>query len=167
MTDESGAAWPASKAALLERIGSERAGLEHEVAGIPEARLLAAGAEGWSAKDHLAHIAAWERVLIALLRGAPEREAFALDEATLATMNTDGVNAILRGRSAALPLSDVLAEFQAAHAAVLALLEDLPEPALFAALAADDPRPRMQKIAGDTYLHYEEHRAWIVQLFQV
>lgn len=166
MTDQASPALPASRAELLSRINTARGALERAVAALPESRLLAAGADGWSVKDHLAHIAAWERVLNALLHGAPEHEAFGVEAAWLATLDTDGVNAILHERSTSLTPSEVLAEFHAAHAALLTLLDELPEADLHAPLADDDPRPRMQKIAGDTYLHYDEHRTWIAQLLE-
>ncbi|HLZ69600.1 MAG TPA: maleylpyruvate isomerase N-terminal domain-containing protein [Dehalococcoidia bacterium] len=166
MADEAGAAFPESKDALLNRIRAARSALDADLAGVPDARLAATGADGWSLKDHLAHIAAWERVLIALLRGAPEHEAFAINQSALATLDTDGVNAILRERGAALPPDAVRAEFHAAHAAVLAEVQEMPESALVAPLAADDPRSRVQKIAGDTYLHYDDHRAWIAPLLR-
>jgi uncharacterized damage-inducible protein DinB len=166
MTDLPPPALPANGADLRTRIDTSRAALERDVAALTEQRLAVVGADGWSVKDHLAHIAAWERVLIALLRGAPEHEAFGIDAARLAALNTDGVNAILHERSVAWSPAAALTEFQAAHTALLSLLDELPEAGLFAPLADDDLRPRMQKIAGDTYLHYDEHRTWITPLLE-
>lgn len=156
---------PRSKADLLDRVPRSRGALEDALAGLSAAQLTAAGPDGgWSVKDHLAHIAAWEQILLGVLAGRPEHEVFGVDENALATLDTDGLNAILDVRHKAQPLSDVLAEFARSYNQTLAALASLAEADLFAPVAPDDPRPRMQKIASDTYAHYDEHRTWIAAL---
>ena len=60
---------PKSKAELLMRIRVARSELDLTVAGLDEAALAAPGPEGWSVKDHLAHLAAWARKVLANMDG--------------------------------------------------------------------------------------------------
>jgi hypothetical protein len=52
-------ALPRDKGELIERIEAGRAALGEAIAGLSEAQLVAPlDGEGWSVKDHLAHLAA-------------------------------------------------------------------------------------------------------------
>ena len=79
------AAVPHDKAELMARIDREWAALERTLALLSESQMTTAGPGGWSAKDLLAHISAWERVLlICHLQGGSFAEAAGMDEATAA-----------------------------------------------------------------------------------
>ena len=150
-----------SKRELLDLIHRSRGALEQQIDGLNDETLTRAPAGGWSVKDHLAHIAAWERFVLARLAGSSEAEAFDLDAAELMRMNTDGVNAILYRRSRDLLPVRVRDEFRASHQALLDAPAAIDEARLFQSVAEDDPRLWMEKIANDSYRHYAEHRAWI------
>jgi uncharacterized damage-inducible protein DinB len=58
------------------------------------------GAGGWSVKDNLAHLAAWERfMLLYHLQSHPPHEAMQVGEATMEQAGEDGLNAIIHERN--------------------------------------------------------------------
>src|SRR5688572_27717665 len=87
------------KTALLERIRQARSALEQSVGRLSDERLVAPGPDGWSAKDHLAHLVTWEQSLVAMLERRPRYIAMGLDEATYLGNEADGLNAIFYQRS--------------------------------------------------------------------
>ena len=157
---------PRTKAELLERIPRARAALEETITRLSESELDAAGPEGWSVKDHLAHIAAWERMIVAHLRDGSAHAVVQMDETTYAAKTLDELNEAIYQQHKDLPPARALADFRQAHREILGLLEGMDEAAFWKPYWPDDPerRPVMDKVAGDTYRHYLEHRAWIQDL---
>ncbi len=160
---------PKGKAELLERIARTRAALEETVGSLSEAQLVAPGPdEGWSAKDHLAHLATWERGLAALLRRDPRYAAMGVDEQSYLSNETD-LNAIIYQRNKDRPPADVLDSLRQAQQELLAALAGLTDADLFKTYShyqPDEPgedsgAPILGWIAGNTYDHYAEHQAWI------
>ena len=60
--------------------------------------------------------------------------------------------------------SDIRAEFRAAHEAIVECIEALRPEQLAQPYWPGEERTVAGKIAGDTYLHYDEHRAWILEI---
>ena len=56
-------ATPPTRALLVAQTEQERDKLSALIAGMSREQLLWPGAYGWSAKDHVAHLAEWERML--------------------------------------------------------------------------------------------------------
>ncbi len=154
---------PPNMAELLARIGQSRAALEHLVAPLDEHRLSAPGGDGWSIKDHLAHLAVWQQSLLALLEGRDREAAIGIhtgddDDAG----DVDALNAVLHARRRDRPLPEVLAEFRRSQQQVLTALErlsdaDLAKPYAHYQPEDDDQRPVIGWIIGNTYGHEEEH----------
>jgi hypothetical protein len=163
---------PLNKAELMARIDREWAALERAIAPLSVAQLTAPGADGWSVKDLLAHISAWERVLlISDLQGGTFAEAAGMDEATSAATEhmtaETGLNDYFYQRDKELPLSEVLANLRETHQHITAALEQLDDADLQRAHDPDDPASHLvDNIVGDTYAHYREHRATIEALFE-
>jgi uncharacterized protein YndB with AHSA1/START domain len=158
---------PRDTADLLERIQREWAALEHVLAGLSDEQMEAHAADEWSIKDHLAHLTAWERFMLShYLQGRPAHEAMQVDEATWKTLDENGVNAILHERNKARPAAEVLADRRRFHEQVVAALEKMSFADLMRPLFADDPqaRPLIGWVIGNTYEHYQEHRATIEAL---
>src|SRR5262245_49013444 len=90
---------PTSTAQVLERIQTEWAALQSVVSGLSEAALTSVGPEGWAVKDHVAHIAEWERGCTGVLAHRPQAEAFGLDAQAYAEMrDVDQLNDVLYRR---------------------------------------------------------------------
>jgi hypothetical protein len=169
---------PRDKRDLLRRIEAGRAELEAAIDSLDERQLTAIrDAQGWVVKDHLAHLAAWERSIVFLLQGRPRYEGLGVDEATYRTTEADGfdrVNAAIRLQTAGQTLAETLAGFQAVHGELLATLDGLTDADLlrtYSSFAPDEPgeetgAPIVGWIVGNTYEHYEEHLDWIRELLQ-
>ncbi|MDP9485814.1 MAG: ClbS/DfsB family four-helix bundle protein [Actinomycetota bacterium] len=159
-----------TKSELLERIRNSRAALERAVDQAGEAALTADAPNGWTGKDYLAHIAAWEMSLVALLRGEPRYEAMGLDAATYESGDVDALNEALYTRDRALALPDVLLRFRRAHEQVIAEVDRLTDADLYKPYSAvqpdapDNRDPIINWIAGNTFGHYDEHRLAIEAL---
>lgn len=162
---------PATRDALLERVRAAWATLEERLSGLSTAQLEGLGPEGWSIKDHLAHIAEWERATTAVLNRQPQHVAFGFEAARFAELrqDIDALNNALYERSRGLALQAVLDDARATHAKLLAALEHVRDEDLARTVAEYSPtessehRP-IEKIAGDTYEHYAEHVTWIGEL---
>jgi len=155
---------------LLDRVERSRSALKQTYAHLDDAQMTAPGADGgWSVKDHLAHLAAWEAGIAALLRRQPRWAAMGLDDAIVRQNDEAGVNAIIDRRNKDRALPDVLADFEQAHRDLRAALDQLAFDDLlktYSHYQPDEPgagngRPILAWIAGNTYEHYAEHENWI------
>jgi hypothetical protein len=128
---------------------------------LAEEQLNAPGPGGWSIKDNLAHLAAWERFMrLHYLDGHPAHEAMAIDPATFERLDEDGVNAVLHERNRDRPAAEILAELKQTHQETLAALDGMSYADLMRQRFPDDPqaRPVVAWVIGNTYEHYREHR---------
>lgn len=148
-----------TKDELLRRIELERAALEAALEGLSEAEMLRPVLDGgWSVKDVLAHIVAWEQLMIgwveASLRGErPERPVTSDNW-------VDQLNARFYEENRERPLADVLDEFHRSGAEARQTAESLSEEELF------DPErfpwregsALFTMVAANTCWHYQDHR---------
>ena len=94
-----------------------------------------------------------------------------VDEATY-RRGADAINEIVYEREKDRSAPDVLADYRQAHQELLAALAGLTEADLlktYSYYQPDEPgedsgAPIVRWIAGNTYEHYDEHRAWIEAL---
>lgn len=117
-------------------------------------------AGGWSIKDNLAHLTAWEQFMLRhYIQKHPAHEAMQVDAATMEQADEDGLNAIIFERNRKRPVADVLADLRRSHQQVVATLEQMSFDEMMQPLRADDPekRPLIGWIIGNTYDHYREH----------
>lgn len=149
---------------MLAKIEASQTALLDRLSSLSDDELTAAGHEGWSVKDHLAHLAAWERILLSQLSGGTGAEVGGWDESRPWDINA--FNDSVHDRYSSLSLDEVRREFGASHEAMLAKVRSYSDEELSASVndAIGDTRPVIQKIAGDTYEHYAEHRGWIENL---
>lgn len=156
------------KQELLGAIHTERAKLEAVVTPLSDAQLDAPGPDGgWGVKHHLAHIAAWERMLVAHLTDRSAHTYACMTPKQYVSASLEDLNARLHELHADDAVSDVRREFTEAHTAIVAFLDAMPKSRLSDLYWGDDPPPQktvLGKLSGDTYLHYREHAEWISQL---
>jgi len=157
---------PTSKADLIDRIAREWEKLTKAASGLSEETLARAPKGGWSIKDHLAHVSAWEDFLSAhYLQHQPAHEAMGIPEARYSGLDFDGINAILHQRFKDQRASLVLAKVRATHQQLMEALGRMSFPEMTAPLPGDKQnRPLLGWITGNTYEHYLEHRLTIEQL---
>ena len=81
-------------ATALARFDHAWATLDKTVQGLSERELTEIrDPAGWSAKDHLMHVATWEQALLAKLDGRARHQALGLDASTDGSEDWDGLNA--------------------------------------------------------------------------
>jgi hypothetical protein len=153
-----------SKADLLGRIDASWADVERTLLSQPDEELSRRVHDGWSVKDHLAHIAAWELSLVALLRGADRQAVLGLPDREL---ETDEANGLLQRRYEALSPTEVRALLRGAHQEVLRALAELSDGDLerpyshFQPADQGEAAPVVGWINGNTHEHFQEHLDWL------
>ena len=126
---------------------------------------------GWSAKDHLYHLALAEGRLLALLDRKPIHEYLGVDRDTY-KQGDDAVNAAVHRRTHGLPLVEVLAFWRQNHAQVMERIRAAPESELRRPFneyqPEDDLREGMVMLSliYNTFHHYEEHFPWIAAILE-
>jgi hypothetical protein len=118
---------PASKGEVLANIRDARAELEAAFAGLSESVLDGPVTDGgWSIKDHLSHIAEWQRRALAVLDGKHPCDGFRIDRETFDSFeNVHALNAYLHQRNRDRSLSDVIEDFRATHQLVETRVESM------------------------------------------
>ena len=107
---------PTSLEELLGRIDREWGRLNGLIRRMTPEQLEASVDGGWSPKDHLAHVTAWERYLIGtVVGGRPSHEVFGLTEDQVAAADIDQLNDLLVQASAAKSLTQVMDDFHSVH----------------------------------------------------
>src|SRR5205085_2910940 len=116
----------------------------------------------WSIKDNIAHLSAWQKVLLARLLAA--RDNTNCEDIT-AGQDVDTVNEQFYQQNKTRSLSDVLAELDAIHQQIVQTLESMTDEQINKPQDWLGGRPVLDYIAGDTTEHYEEHgqiiQAWL------
>src|SRR5262245_11309016 len=115
---------PRNTEELLARIAAGWAVLRQLVAPLSPAQLTAPGPDGgWSVKDHLAHLATWEGMLIALLRGEPIHAAFGISHAEYEALeSTDALNAVIAAQHKDHSLDEVMRRYEETHGQLVTLI---------------------------------------------
>lgn len=125
------------------------------------------GAGGWSAKDEMAHLAAWTRGVAALLRKQPRYPAMGLPPGVEPdSLDLDSMNEIIFDDWRGIPLDQVLDEALAAHLDLLDAVSALSDEELMRTYGEFQPQeedleddiPILYEIPGISYGHYAEHR---------
>ena len=151
---------PNDKADLLARIQREWSALMRAIEGLPPEQMSVPDAGGWSIKDNLAHLTAWEQLmLLHYLQGRPPHEAMQIEAATFERLDENGTNAILFERNRNRSVAYVLDGLRRSHEQVLAFLGQMSFSDLMKPRFLDDPqaRPVINWVIGNTYEHYQEH----------
>lgn len=159
---------PGSKSELLERMWAGREEWDALIAQIPEsARTEPALAGGWSVKDLIAHVTAFENWTAAQIRAANEgraptdRELYGVEEVTLDPegWDLDRENAAIYARYKEMPLAEVMTFSRQAFADLMAAVEAVSDEDITrtGAQAWTEDSTLLQIIPGQCYAHYEQH----------
>ncbi|MBJ7597511.1 MAG: hypothetical protein DLM67_02360 [Candidatus Nephthysia bennettiae] len=151
----------------LDRIERSWQALDDLAGGLDSDRLQTPVSDGWTVKDHLIHLAAWEDSLLALLESRDR--AAAMGAPGLEEAGTDAINAAVHVQHRDDAPEEAVSGFRESHRRLLDRLgqlsdEDLSRPYSYYQPDADgpeEPSPVSGWIAGNTFEHYEEHLAYI------
>ncbi|GIV96018.1 MAG: hypothetical protein KatS3mg057_0675 [Herpetosiphonaceae bacterium] len=126
-------------------------------------------AQGWTVKDHLIHLTAWERSVISFLQGEARHIGLGIDESVYLTGNEDAINAAVYQQQRNISLQAVLDRLRATHQQLIVLVQrltdtDLQQP--YRHYLPDEPGdgdgpPAINLIYGNAVHHFYEHLAWI------
>jgi hypothetical protein len=157
-----------SKTELLERMREGREIWDGLITQIPDSAItMPVLPGGWSVKDLMAHVAAYEHWTGAQIRAANERRAptnlelYGVEDVPEDPegWDLDRGNAAIYDRYAKTPLADVRAFAERAFADLIAAIEAVPDSAFAAtdAQAWTGGETLLEIIPGQSYAHYEHH----------
>lgn len=159
-----------TKAEVLSRVDAGWNDLQNYLASLSFEQVLnPTDAAGWTAKDHLTHLAAWEDSVWALLEGKPRAEYMGLTPELWATEDYDAINAVLRDKYKDMDIGALRGWFFGVHERLVEKVRSLPEAELMRPYNTYQPGskwdlPAIHWVIIDTYEHYEEHREWIANI---
>jgi uncharacterized protein (TIGR03083 family) len=124
---------------------------------------------GWTARDHIAHLAAWENSMVFLLQGKARHEGLGVSESTYFTGDEDEINDAIFQRVKSLSLADARARLTDVHQQMLALLDTLTDDDLQKPYShylpnepgRDDGSPIINRVYGNTAHHFDLHGEYI------
>lgn len=127
-------------------------------------------AAGWTAKDHIIHLAIWEAGIVALLKRESRLVAMGIDQHTW-EKGLDTVNDTIFKGHHELSLNDVMAQFNHTHTLLVNMLSEMSDEQLLLPYKYYDPASRKQRpifwwVMGNTFQHYKEHQPWIKALIE-
>jgi hypothetical protein len=161
---------PRNKAELESRITSSWSQLEQTIDSLTEEQLTEPrDPAGWSAKDHLAHLAAWERSMVYLLQNQPRHEGLGVEESVYLESEEDDINAVIQQASKDLSLGEVLTLLRTTHEQLRELVSAMSDEDLQQTYShflpdepgRDDGNPILWRISGNTDSHFDAHRGYI------
>ncbi len=162
-----------SKAELMSEIDRAWTRLNEALDRLTEAQMTdIRDPQGWAVKDHLVHIAAWERSVAVHLQGKPRHEGLGVDEQIYDTGDDDTINAAIYEQRKDVSPAEALVDLRAVHDQLLRLIEPLSDDDLYRANSDFQPedsgerdeRPIIGMIYGNTANHFREHQEWIESL---
>ena len=157
-------------AELLEKINHGWAEFQAYIKTLSEQQLITpTDAAGWTVKDHLTHIAAWEDSIYALLNGKTRSEYMGVDLETWKSGNFDLINEVLRKRYAHLTVAETITRLATVHARVIEQLQtlsdaDLAKPFNHFQKDSKYDQPVVGWMTGNTFEHYAEHIPWMAAI---
>jgi len=127
-------------------------------------------AQGWTVKDHLIHLAAWERSVVFFLQSQPRHAGLGVDQALYQSGNFDDINAAIFQQRKVMPLAEAMAQFHNVHRQLMELLQPLTDADLqkpyraYLPEESGDDRLAIDVIYSNTAGHFREHLDWIESL---
>jgi hypothetical protein len=170
--EKSSEPWPQDRGALLTRLAGAHRRVEQTLSTLSPTQLTALrDQQGWSIKDHLAHLVVWQRGTIYLLQRLPRSTGLGIDEEAYRRHDGNELNTILHQQTQSWSLDTVLAAFSRVHQDLLLVLIGLSDDDLHRSYihyqphdpGEDDGTPILAWVAGIAD-HQEEHLGWMTAL---
>ena len=162
-----------TKAELLADIERAWVALNATLARLTEAQMTTfTDPQGWTVKDHVIHMTAWERSVVFFLQGKPRHAGLDVDEALYLKGSDDEINAAIFQQRKDLPLREAFAQFRDVHRQMLNLLQPLTDADLhkpYRQYLPDEPGEgegplAINVIGSNSAEHFTEHLAWMEAL---
>jgi uncharacterized protein (TIGR03083 family) len=173
MTDASTPSATATRDALLAEIETSWNRLQGTIDSLTDKQLTdPTDAAGWSVKDHLAHLAAWENSMVFLFQGKPRHEGLGVPEAVYLDRTEDEINDAIYKNVRDRSLDTVLSDLNDVHTGMLAILETLTGEDLHRTYShylpdepgIDDGSPIIHRVSGNTHEHFDMHGGYIKRI---
>ncbi len=149
-----------TKVALLANIRRERAQLDDLLAPLDDHAMLApARDDGWSAKDMLAHLTAWEQRLLRWIERWRETGDPGRPELGVTWDEFDGLNERDYVAAKAKSVAEVQGKAGESYEAMVAEVDAMSDEELAAHPETADGPSWSWVIGANTYRHYQPHRA--------
>lgn len=155
---------------LLGNIEQGWQALNDALSQFSDAEITAADPEGgWSIKDHLAHLTAWEAGMVEVLRHGNRAAGMGLTADEWQDLSMDQMNDAIVERSRAVPLDEIRARFANVQAEMVAAVKGMSDEDLqrgyntFQPDATGDSaaNPIVGRIIGNTYHHFADHLQYL------
>ena len=156
-----------SKTELITNMQEGWNNLQTYIDTLSEAQLTQpTDAAGWTAKDHLIHLAVWADGVAALLDKQPRREHMGVDAESWESRDFDRINAVIQQQHKDMPLDEVHTALREAHQRLYGKAQAMSEEELNRPYNTYEPgssqnKPVVLWIISDSYDHYAEHIPWI------
>lgn len=124
--------------------------------------------DGWTIKDHVAHLTAWEASALAILNGQSRHEVFGIEEAIYLSQDVDKINQAVYDLHREDDLNQVREQFKQGHQAMIRKIKSLSDDDLNKSYShylpdevGDNDFPTINAIYGNTAHHFRTHQAWM------
>jgi hypothetical protein len=146
-----------NKGELLAALQTEHEAMERAIMSLAPEQMAADGAlaNGWSVKDLLAHIAAWEAEMVSALFHAVHGRTPSLGRAL---QDIDAWNAERHAENAGRPLDRVLADWRGVRHALMQRVKGWAEEELGSEVSWHPGHSLVDLIKENSYGHEAEHR---------
>lgn len=161
---------PATVDELLRDIDEAWNALNGAIAQLSDEQMTTpTDAAGWTVKDHIAHLAAWENSVLVIVRDRrPQHEGLGVDKVTWDAEDIDATNEVVRQANADAPLDEVRTRLETVHAQLVDTVAEMTDAELQLPVdywvTGGGDFPVVYKITGNTSEHYPEHREWMLAI---
>jgi hypothetical protein len=158
-----------SKARLLEDIEKSWESLEIFLSPLSETQITTVrDNSGWTIKDHLAHLEAWENSVVYFLLDKPRSEGLGIEETLFVNGTIDEINKIIHNSRRGQSYGQITNQLKTTHKIFLSLIKSLtdteltqPPKSSHPVTTTDSNRKVVDIIRDNSSGHIVEHLDWL------